>query len=178
MRQPDLKYDGWRKIRPISRQRYPWDLPNKHAQHHTRRNKHRANCHTRQQRQQQQYQADQVRAQLLLGLIRWPLRNATVKLQQEIDDSFITIGEQQTDLLGRYRFDNLDEGAFRISARAEGFAAETVDITIEGGKRIIKNLALEPQQESPAAAARLEKAVPLYHNNTPRAAASTPASLG
>ena len=94
----------------------------------------------------------QVTAHLLFGLIRWPLRDATVKLQQEIDGSFITRGETQTDILGRYRFADLDEGEFRISARAEGFATASADITVDGGKRIIRNLSLLPQQEESTAA--------------------------
>ncbi len=94
----------------------------------------------------------QVTANLLLGLIRWPLRNATVKLQQKVDGSFITRGETQTDIVGRYRFADLDEGEFRISASAEGFATASADITVEGGKRIIRNLSLLPQQEESAAA--------------------------
>ena len=92
----------------------------------------------------------QVTANLLLGFIKWPLKNATVKLQQQVNGSFVTVGEQQTNGWGRYVFAKLEEGEFRISARAEGFTGKTADVTIEGGKRIIKNLSLEPQHEESA----------------------------
>ena len=62
-----------------------------------------------------------VTMQLFLGFIRWPLRNAEVKLQEVVDKSFVTRGEIQTDIWGRYTFENLDEGDYRITAQAEGF---------------------------------------------------------
>ena len=96
----------------------------------------------------------QVTARLLGGLIKWPLKNASVKLQQQVDSSFITRGDMQTDVWGRYVFADLDEGEFRVSARAEGFASESADVAIEGGKRIVRNLSLEPQPEASADVAR------------------------
>jgi len=75
-----------------------------------------------------------VTMQLLFGLFRWPLPNAQVKLQLESDGSFITVGQAETNRLGRYTFEDLDEGDYRISAQAEGFTAEFKQITIASGK--------------------------------------------
>ena len=75
-----------------------------------------------------------VTMQLFFGLFRWPLPNAQVKLQLESDGSFITIGQTDTDALGRYTFEDLDEGDYRISAQAEGFTAEFKQITIASGR--------------------------------------------
>ncbi len=72
---------------------------------------------------------------LFFGFIRWPLKNAEVKIQEVVDKSFVTRGETQTGIWGRYTFENLDEGAYRITAQAEGFTTEFIDIEVEGGTR-------------------------------------------
>ena len=88
---------------------------------------------------------------LFLGFIRWPLRNAEVKLQEVVDKSFVTKGETQTDIWGRYSFESLDEGAYRITAEAEGFISDFADIEIEGGRRIRQNISLKLQRDNQSA---------------------------
>lgn len=83
-----------------------------------------------------------VTMQLLL-ILRWPLASATVKLQEIKDQSFVTFGEIQTDIWGRYSFEDVDEGAYRISAQAEAFATEYVDVEVEGGQQTIQNICLK-----------------------------------
>ncbi len=85
--------------------------------------------------------------QLFFGLFRWPLPNAQVKLQLESDGSFITIGQVQTNALGRYTFEDLDEGDYRISAQAEGFTTEFKQITIASGRINRQPLSLKWQRE-------------------------------
>jgi hypothetical protein len=87
-----------------------------------------------------------VRMQLLL-IFQWPLANATVELQEIRDRSFVTIEEIQTDFLGRYSFENIEETTYRISAQAEGFLSEFVDIEIEGGKNATQHFTLKRQWE-------------------------------
>jgi len=79
-----------------------------------------------------------VTMQFLL-IFRWPLRNATVKFQEIKDKSFVTIGEVHTNFLGRYSFDNLEEGTYRISAQAKGFNSEYVEREVKGGQGNIQN---------------------------------------
>jgi hypothetical protein len=85
---------------------------------------------------------------LFLGFIRWPLKNAEVKIQEVVDKSFVTRGETQTDIWGRYTFENLDEGAYRITGQAEGFTTEFIDIEVEGGTRSRQNLSLKVQRDA------------------------------
>ncbi|MCK5256231.1 MAG: carboxypeptidase regulatory-like domain-containing protein, partial [Deltaproteobacteria bacterium] len=88
-----------------------------------------------------------VTMKLFLGLLRWPLRNAEVKLKKSSDQSFITIGEIQTDLWGRYLFENLDDGSYVVSAEAKQFSKETVELELEGGQEIIQIFSLSWQRE-------------------------------
>jgi hypothetical protein len=94
-----------------------------------------------------------VTMQLFFGLLRWPLPNAQVKLQLEDDGSVITIGQIQTNAFGRYTFEDLNEGDYRISAQAEGFTTKTVEVTIESGKPNRQPLSLRWQRESLALSA-------------------------
>ncbi len=112
-----------------------------------------------------------VTMQLFLGFIRWPLRNAEVKIQEVVDKSFVTREETQTDIWGRYSFDNLDEGSYRISAEAEGFVSDFVDLEVEGGRRIRQIISLKPQRanlstalESQFVSAPVDPADQLAHN--------------
>ena len=88
-----------------------------------------------------------VTMKLFLGLLQWPLGNAEVKLKKSSEQSFITIGEIQTDFWGRYLFENLDEGSYVISAQAKQFSNETADLELEGGQEIIQNFSLSWQRE-------------------------------
>ncbi len=88
-----------------------------------------------------------VTMKLFLGLLQWPLGNAEVKLKKSSGQSFITIGEIQTDFWGRYLFENLDEGSYVISAQAKQFSKETADLELEGGQEIIQNFSLSWQWE-------------------------------
>jgi len=88
-----------------------------------------------------------VTMKLFLGLLQWPLGNAEVKLKKSSGQSFITIGEIQTDFWGRYLFEDLDDGSYVISAQAKQFSNETADLELEGGQEVTQNFSLSWQRE-------------------------------
>ena len=118
-----------------------------------------------------------VTMQLFFGLLRWPLPNAQVKLQLESDGSFITIGQIETDTFGRYTFEDLDEGDYRISAQAEGFASKTMEITIESGRTNRQLLSLRWQWEGLALSSETSPLDPLTTEPFPSASDSSPSGL-
>ncbi|MDX1779581.1 MAG: carboxypeptidase regulatory-like domain-containing protein, partial [Thermodesulfobacteriota bacterium] len=85
---------------------------------------------------------------LFMGFIRWPLRDAEVKIQEVVDKSFVTRGQTQTDIWGRYSFERLDEGTYRIIAEAEGFESNFVDLEVKGGRTIRQIISLKPQRNN------------------------------
>ena len=91
-----------------------------------------------------------VTMQLFFGLFRWPLPNAQIKLQLEDDGSFITIGQVQTNALGRYTFETSMREIYRISAQAEGFTTKTMEISIASGRTNRQPFSLQWLRESPA----------------------------
>ena len=118
-----------------------------------------------------------VTMQLFFGLFRWPLPNAQVKLQLESDGSFITIGQIPTDMFGRYTFEDLDEGDYRISAQAEGFATKTMEITIKSGRINRQPLSLRWQWEGLTTSAENNPLDARNTNLVPSNSESSPSGL-
>jgi hypothetical protein len=86
-----------------------------------------------------------VTMELLFEFLKWPLWNASVKLQAIEDKSFVTIGEFPTDFWGWYTFENLDEGRYRITIQADGFTSEYMDVEVEGGKDVTQDISVRWQ---------------------------------
>jgi hypothetical protein len=115
--------------------------------------------------------------QLFFGLFRWPLPNAQVKLQLESDGSFITIGQIETDTFGRYTFEDLDEGDYRISAEAEGFTAEFKQITITSGRTNRQPLSLRWQWDGLELTSEANPLDVLTTDSVPSTADTSPPAL-
>jgi len=62
----------------------------------------------------------------VLGLGGDPMPRAMVSL-------FTLVGSETTDMQGRFKFNKLEKGAYRVVARVEGLCAANIPIILEGG---------------------------------------------
>jgi len=67
----------------------------------------------------------------VLGLGGDPMPRAMVSLFTE--DTHTLVGSETTDMQGRFKFNKLEKGAYRVVARVEGLCAANIPIILEGG---------------------------------------------
>jgi len=67
----------------------------------------------------------------VVGLGGDPMPRAMVSLFTE--DTHTLVGSETTDMQGRFKFNKLEKGAYRVVARVEGLCTANIPIVLEGG---------------------------------------------
>ncbi|MBN2338974.1 MAG: TonB-dependent receptor [Acidobacteria bacterium] len=79
----------------------------------------------------------------LTGIVTDPDGKAVPDARVSILRSLVVVGERQTDAEGAYRFENLDDGNYRLTAEAPGLAAAPVEAAVAGDGTETRNLRLK-----------------------------------
>ena len=78
----------------------------------------------------------------LTGIVTDPDGKAVPDARVSLLRSLVVVGERQTDAEGAYRFEDLDDGRYRLTAEAPGLAAAPVEAAVAGDATETRNLRL------------------------------------
>ena len=79
----------------------------------------------------------------LTGVVTDPEGKAVPNARVLLLRSLVVVGERQTDVEGAYRFEELPDGNYRLTAEAPGLAADQVEAAVTGGGTETRDLQLK-----------------------------------